>query len=101
MTHRQFQFEWDETKARANISKHGVSFDLARTIFDDPRILTVADIVHSDDEERWFSIGAASNFSLLVVVHLWKGVDPETTKIRIISARRATRVEIGYYQEGT
>jgi uncharacterized DUF497 family protein len=47
---RQFQFEWDEAKAAANLRKHGVAFELARTVFGDPRILTIA-------EERWFSIG--------------------------------------------
>jgi uncharacterized DUF497 family protein len=54
---RQFQFEWDEAKAAANLRKHGVAFELARTVFGDPRILTIADLEHSESEERWFSIG--------------------------------------------
>ena len=54
---RQFQFEWDEAKAVANLRKHGVSFELASSIFGDPRILTLADTTHSESEERWFSIG--------------------------------------------
>ena len=45
---RQFQFVWDESKAVANVRKHGVPFELARTVFNDPRLLTVADLEHSD-----------------------------------------------------
>jgi len=77
----------------------GVFFDLARTIFHDRQILTTADLEHSESEERWFSIGAASNGALLSVVYLWSDADPETTTIRIISARKATSTEIRYYQE--
>ena len=58
---RQFQFVWDEAKAVANVRKHGVPFELARTVFNDPRLLTVADLEHSDIEDRWFSTGCASN----------------------------------------
>ncbi len=96
----QFQFEWDEVKAKGNIRKHGISFDLARTIFNDPRLLTVADLEHSETEERWFSVGSASNGAVLSVVYLWSEVDPALTKIRLISTRKATQTEIRYYQEG-
>jgi uncharacterized DUF497 family protein len=58
---RLFQFEWDEFKASANLRKHGISFDLARTVFNDPRPITVADLECSEAEERWFSVGCASN----------------------------------------
>ena len=57
---REFHFDWDEDKALANVRKHGVSFELARTIFSDPRLLTVADLEHNDSEERWFSIACAA-----------------------------------------
>jgi uncharacterized DUF497 family protein len=97
---RQFQFVWDEAKAFANVRKHGVPFDLARTIFNDPRLLTIADLEHSHIEDRWFSIGCASNTAVLSVVYLWSNVDPATTKIRLISARKATHNEIMQYQEG-
>ena len=53
-----FQFEWDEAKADANARKHGVTFEVASTVFHDPRLLTVADLEHSDTEERWFSVDA-------------------------------------------
>ena len=62
------QFEWDEDKAARNSHKHGVSFETAATIFDDPRLLTIADPAHSESEERWFSVAWASNGILLSVV---------------------------------
>jgi hypothetical protein len=65
LTERQFQFEWDEIKAAANARKHGVTFDLASTVFRDPQLLTTADLEHSETEERWFSIGWASNGTIL------------------------------------
>jgi uncharacterized protein len=95
---RPFQFEWDEVKANAR--KHGVTFELASTVFHDPRLLTVADLEHSGTEERWFSVGCASNGAMLSVVYLWSDADPAATKIRLISARRATQAESRQYQEG-
>ena len=100
MPPRQFQFVWDEAKAVANVRKHGVPFELARTVFNDPRLLTVADLEHSDIEDRWFSVGYANNGALLSLVYLWSDVDPATAKIRLISARKATQSEIMQYQEG-
>lgn len=99
MSDRQYQFEWDEIKAAANVCKHGVSFDLASTLFSDPRLLTVADLEHSEVEERWFSIGCASNGAMLSIVYLWWESDPVTTKIRLITARHATRTEIHEYEK--
>ncbi len=99
MNDRQFQFEWDEIKAAANVRKHGVSFEPASTVFSDPGLLTVADLEHSQIEERWFSIGRASNGAMLSIVYLWSESDPATTKIRLISAREATHTEIRHYEE--
>ena len=99
MNDRQFQFEWDEIKAAANVRKHGVSFELASTAFNDPRLLTIADQEHSEAEERWFSVGCASDGALLSIVYLWSESDPGTTKIRLIMARQATRNEIRHYEE--
>ena len=99
MNDRQFEFEWDEVKAAANLRKHGVPFDLASTVFKDTRLLTVADLKHSEIEERWFSIGRASNGSIISVVYLWWEPDAATIKIRLISARSATRTEADSYQE--
>jgi uncharacterized DUF497 family protein len=96
---RQFQFEWDEVKATANLRKHDVSFDLACTVFNDPLLFTVADLGHSEAEERWFSIGRARNDAMLSVAYLWSDTDPAITEIRIISARKATQTEIRQYEE--
>jgi len=87
-------------KANANLRKHGISFDLARTVFNDPQILTAADFEHSETEDRWFSVGRASNQAVITVVYLWSDASLELTKIRLISARKATQTEIRYYQEG-
>jgi len=97
---RQFQFEWDEIKAAANVYKHGISFELAATIFYDPRIVTVADLVHNETEERWLSLGIAANGSILCIVYLWSESEPLLTKIRLISARKATPAEVKQYEEG-
>lgn len=99
MTDRQFQFEWDEIKAAANLRKHGMSFELASTVFTDPRLLTLADLEHSEVEERSFFVGCANNGTMLSVVYIWSETDPVTTKIRLISARQATPTEIRYYKE--
>ena len=99
MNARQVQFEWDKGKGAANLHKHGVPFDLARTVFRDPQLLTVPDLEHSDDEQRWFSVGCASNGAILSLVYLWAEPNAETARIRLISARKATRNEILQYQE--
>jgi uncharacterized DUF497 family protein len=97
---RPFQFDWDEVKADANAHKHGVTFELASTVFHNPRLLTIADLEHSEIEERWFSVGCASNGLVLSVVYLWSDADPAAIKIRLISVRKATRAERQQYQEG-
>ena len=78
-------FEWDEPKANANIAKHGVSFDEAKTVFYDERARLIADPDHSEDEER---------FKLLIVCHCYRATDGV---IRIISARKATKHEAASY----
>ena len=85
MNQWQFQFEWDETKASTNLRKHGVSFETAATVFYDPRMRTVPG--------RWFSIGSASNHTLLSIVYVWQELSSAITKIRLISARKATPPE--------
>jgi len=86
-------FEWDERKARANLKKHGVSFEEASTIFGDSLSCTITDPLHSDDQERFVTIGMTPDGRLLVVVH----ADLEN-RIRIISARRATLKERRTYE---
>jgi uncharacterized DUF497 family protein len=89
----------DEAKADANIRKHGITFELASTIFFDPNLLTVADLEHSATEDRWFSVGVTGNGVLLPVIYLWSDSDPAAIGVRLISARRATQSECGQYQE--
>jgi uncharacterized DUF497 family protein len=96
---RQYQFEWDEVKAGTNLLKHGVSFERASSVFADPRLLTAADLEHSASEERWFSIGLASDGRMLSIAYTWSESEPSMTKIRLISARRATSIEISQYKE--
>lgn len=99
MPNREFEFQWDERKAESNEQKHGVPFVLASSIFSDPLILTVPDEAHSEAEERWFSIGRAIDGSTLSVAYVWAAGGPPA-QIRLITARRATKREIRYYQEG-
>lgn len=87
------RFEWDEGKANRNIEKHGVSFEEAATVFGDPISLTIEDPAHSQDEQRFITMGDSINHRLLVVVH----TDRENV-IRIISAREATRRERRDYE---
>jgi uncharacterized DUF497 family protein len=88
-------FEWDEEKARINAKKHGVAFDEARTVFGDPRTLTVPDRRHSDEEDRLVTLGMSFAGHVLVVVHTDRG-----RMIRLISARRASPGERRKYEEG-
>lgn len=86
-----FDFDWDANKARTNLKKHGVPFRLATTVFRDPLALTIFDDEHSDDEERWVTLGRAESGQLLVVVHTSEEVSATELRIRVISARRADR----------
>jgi uncharacterized DUF497 family protein len=92
---RQFQFEWDPIKANANVRKHGVAFELARTVFNDERLLTVADLEHSETDERWFSIGCASSGVMLSVVYLWSDADPARRKSGSFPRARRPRRRFG------
>ena len=91
----QLHFEWDDEKAQANLHKHGVAFEEVIDVFGDPLELTVPDPDHSEQEDRWRSIGLASGLRLLVVSYTERG-----DTIRIISARPATRQERRQYEEG-
>lgn len=88
------RFEWNPQKATANLRKHGVSFDEAATVFDDPLFITVVDDEHSLDEERYITIGLSSQARLLVIAHTERG-----GTVRIISARKATSREERFYAE--
>lgn len=94
----QLNFEWDITKAINNRRKHGVSFDLAATVFHDPLMVSVPDEDHSKTDERWLTLGQAENGMLLVVVHTYEEFDAGGASVRIISARSATKRERRQYE---
>jgi uncharacterized DUF497 family protein len=89
------EFEWDDAKAEANEQKHGVSFTEAMTVFADPLALTAYDPDHSSAEDRYITMGLSAAGRLLVVSHTDRG-----ERVRIISAREATRSERKDYEDG-
>jgi hypothetical protein len=91
------RFEWDPRQERRNRQKHGVGFDEASTVFADTLSITIRDPDHSDDEERWLTMGISHRQRLLVVVHIDEG---EQQIVRIISARPAHPDERREHEEG-
>jgi uncharacterized DUF497 family protein len=89
---------WDATKAITNIVKHGVTFAQAATVLLDPLALTVFDEAHSEAEERWFTLGRATDGKLLAVSHTFRPTASSGAQVRIISAREATRREREQYE---
>jgi uncharacterized DUF497 family protein len=89
-------FDWDPEKARSNQAKHGVSFDLACRVWEDPNHLLVPDRI-VDGEERWHAVGLVGGIAILVVVHVYPDHEDET-RIRLISARKATAHERYRYE---
>jgi len=88
---------WDPSKNEANKIKHGIEFESAQFVFDDPFCITFVERV-TDGEERWHAIGSIEKVILLVVVHTYREENSEEV-IRIISARRATRKEKKLYAQ--
>jgi uncharacterized DUF497 family protein len=87
-------FDWDPEKAALNVRKHGVSFDRTATVFLGPRAISIPDKEHSNDnEERWVTLGLDDCGRLVVVAHTFEQLDEERCRIRLISARKATRTE--------
>jgi hypothetical protein len=89
------KFEWDPQKAVLNLRNHGVSFEDASAVFGDPLAGTIPDPMHSTDEARFVTIGMMPTQRLIVVVHTERA-----DRIRIISARPATRAEKKKHEEG-
>lgn len=87
-------FEWNYEKALQNIKKHEVSFEEAATVFGDPLSLTIYDPLHSEEEDRFVIIGESVRKRLLVVIHVER-----KDRIRIISARKATKRERKTYEK--
>ena len=87
------EFEWDPLKARANLGKHRVTFQEAATVLRDPLAITIFDPDHSEEEDRYITIGASARGRLLMVAHTDRGV-----RTRVISARELTRAEREAYE---
>lgn len=93
------KFEWDENKNVINRNKHGVDFQTASFVFDDPNFLSEQDRV-VDGEARWQTIGMVGGLVILMVAHTVRE-DENTEIIRIISARKATSKERKHYEQAT
>ncbi len=91
------RFEWDLRKERRNQQRHGVTFEEASTVFADTLSITIPDPSHSDDEDRWVTMGFSHRERLLVVVHTEEDAQQI---VRIISARSADPDERREYEEG-
>lgn len=76
-----------------------MSFELAASVFRDPRALSVFDTDHSEDEGRWITLGVAATDVILIVNHTFDAIDEETVEIRIFSSRKATKREQKNYAE--
>ncbi len=94
-----YNFEWDPKKARSNLKKHGVAFEEATTVFQDPRALNMYDPDHSESEDRWVTLGISRSGRLLVVCHTFDEEPGGSATIRIYSARRPTSKETQSYEE--
>ncbi|MCF7913853.1 MAG: BrnT family toxin [Spirochaetaceae bacterium] len=92
------RFEWDAHKAAANKQKHGISFNLAAEVFNDPLHVSILDTRFNYFEERWITLGATHKLLLLVVAHLYFTYEGEEI-IRIVSAREATANEQRQYEQ--
>jgi uncharacterized DUF497 family protein len=92
------RFYWDPNKSRANLRKHGISFETASQVFDDPNQLSIQDRFE-DGEERWQTTGLINGITVLIVAHTVTSEDVEEV-VRIISARKATPLERRRYNEG-
>ena len=88
------KFDWEALKANANIKKHGVTFEEARSVFYDEKARLIDDPDHSEDEERFILLGFSSSLRILIVCHCYRS---EGNVIRIISARKATTNETKAY----
>lgn len=91
------RFEWDQDKNRRNLTKHGIRFETAILVFDDPFALTQRDDAVEDDE-RWLTMGAIAPGAILLVVHTFDHQNGEDI-VRIISARAAESHERRAYEE--
>jgi uncharacterized DUF497 family protein len=93
------EFEWDQNKTRLNKSKHGLSFELASRVWDDPWHVILPENTYGG-EERWLAIGSIGGITVIVVVHTYR-LKHRGEVVRIISARKATPNERKLYEQST
>ena len=91
-------FSWDDDKNESNQRKHGVSFEAAQLVFDDPLHITRQDRIENG-EQRWQTIGMAGGIVLLLVAHTWFETESGEEHVRLISARRTTKLERKIYEQ--
>jgi len=92
------KFEWDDRKNLINQEKHGVSFEEAREVFDDPLQISKLDYRFNYFEERWITVGSTKKYRILVVANMFFSDEGEEI-IRIISARKANTKERQSYEK--
>jgi hypothetical protein len=85
--------EWDESKAAANLGKHGIDFTDAALVLDDDFVLIIRDL-YCEEEDRFVALGCDPTGRLLVVIYTWRG-----SRVRLISARKATSREMRQYEQ--
>ncbi|RPJ64434.1 MAG: BrnT family toxin [Acidobacteria bacterium] len=91
------RFEWDDPKSEQKSAKHGIDFQTARLVFDDPHCITFVERV-AGGERRWHAIGTIAQILIVVVAHTYRDEGSDEV-IRIISARRATSHERRLYEQ--
>jgi hypothetical protein len=95
----RYTFEWDPVKAKQNLKKHRISFDRAAEVVLDRLAVSIFDEEHSEGEERWVTLGKDRQGRVLILVHTFLEISGEECRVRIISARKATKREIRQYEE--
>lgn len=91
-------FEWDEAKDRENVKRHGISFEDAKDVFDDPFHISVLDKRFDYFDERWITIGSTRDKRIIVIGHLYYLRENGDEVIRIITARKAVKKEREQYE---
>ncbi len=94
-----YEFDWDPVKAQTNLSKHGVDFERAATVFLDALAISIPDEEHSSTEARWITLGKDAEGRYVLVIHTFAWSAEGEGRVRLISARKPTRAEIRDYEE--
>ena len=94
----RYYFDWDPAKADLNMRKHKVNFRRASEVFKDPYAISIFDDEHSQEEDRWITMGRDINGRILAVSHTFRKIDVDACRIRIISSRKATTNEREQYE---